>query len=36
VRIEDDVLVAESGPKLLSATAPRTIEEIERWMGSDI
>lgn len=36
VRIEDDVLVTETGPKLLSGTAPRTIEEIERWMGSDI
>ncbi len=32
VRIEDDVLVTESGPKLLSGAAPRTIEEIERWM----
>jgi Xaa-Pro aminopeptidase len=32
VRIEDDVLVTETEPKLLSAGAPRTIEEIERWM----
>lgn len=31
VRIEDDILVTESGPKLLSGGAPRTIEEIERW-----
>jgi Xaa-Pro aminopeptidase len=35
VRIEDDVLVTESGPKLLSGGAPRTIEEIERWMRGD-
>ena len=33
VRIEDDVLVTESGPRLLSGGAPRTIQEIERWMA---
>ena len=33
VRIEDDVLVTAAGPKLLSGAAPRTIEEIERWMA---
>ena len=33
VRIEDDVLVTATGPKLLSGGAPRTIEEIERWMA---
>jgi Xaa-Pro aminopeptidase len=33
VRIEDDILVTETGPKLLSGGAPRTIEEIERWMS---
>jgi len=33
VRIEDDVLVTESGPRLLSGGAPRTIEEIERWQA---
>lgn len=32
VRIEDDVLITATAPKLLSAAAPRTIEEIERWM----
>ncbi|HVE72135.1 MAG TPA: aminopeptidase P family protein [Thermoanaerobaculia bacterium] len=34
VRIEDDVLVTATGPKLLSAGSPRTIEEIERWMAA--
>jgi Xaa-Pro aminopeptidase len=34
VRIEDDVLVTASAPRLLSAAAPRTVEEIERWMAS--
>jgi Xaa-Pro aminopeptidase len=33
VRIEDDVLVTATGPQLLSGAAPRTIEEIERWMS---
>ena len=33
VRIEDDVLVTESGYKLLSARLPRSIEEIERVMA---
>ncbi len=33
VRIEDDVLVTETGGKLLSARLPRTIEEIERIMA---
>jgi Xaa-Pro aminopeptidase len=32
VRIEDDVLVTATEPKLLSGAAPRTVEEIERWM----
>ena len=33
VRIEDDVLVTAGAPRLLSGAAPRTVEEIERWMA---
>ena len=33
VRIEDDVLVTEGDPVILSAEVPRTIEEIEAVMA---
>ena len=33
IRIEDDILVTESGYKILSETAPRTIKEIEILMN---
>ncbi|MBI1749107.1 MAG: aminopeptidase P N-terminal domain-containing protein [Acidobacteria bacterium] len=33
VRIEDDVLVTETGYKVLSARVPRTVEEIEKLMA---
>ncbi len=33
VRIEDDILVTETGAKNLSARAPRTVEEIEKLMA---
>jgi Xaa-Pro aminopeptidase len=33
VRIEDDVLVTDTGCKLLSARLPRTVEEIEKVMA---
>lgn len=32
-RIEDDVLVTETGYKILSARLPRTVEEIEKFMA---
>ena len=34
VRIEDDVLVTDTGCENLSALLPRTVEEIEAWMIS--
>jgi Xaa-Pro aminopeptidase len=33
IRIEDDVLITPGDPKVLSAGAPRTVEEIEAWMA---
>lgn len=33
VRIEDDVLVTADGAERLSASVPRTIAEVEAWMG---
>ena len=34
VRIEDDVLITESGPVILSGEVPRQIDEVEALMGS--
>jgi Xaa-Pro aminopeptidase len=34
VRIEDDVLVTETGVENLSAALPRTADEVEAWMSS--
>ena len=34
IRIEDDVLVTETGVENLSAKLPRHPDEIERWMAS--
>lgn len=33
VRIEDEVLVTETGAVLLTDGLPRTAEEVERWMA---
>ncbi len=35
VRIEDDILIARGGAKILSKNAPREIEAIEQWMAKD-
>ncbi|OQW95642.1 MAG: Xaa-Pro aminopeptidase [Beggiatoa sp. IS2] len=32
IRIEDDVLVTEAGCEVLTASMPKTVEEIEQWM----
>jgi Xaa-Pro aminopeptidase len=32
IRVEDSFLLTETGLKRLSATVPRTIEEVERFM----
>jgi Xaa-Pro aminopeptidase len=34
VRIEDDVLVTETGARYLSDGLPREPEEVERWMAA--
>jgi Xaa-Pro aminopeptidase len=34
VRIEDDVLITETGVDVLSATIPRTVEDVETWVNS--
>ena len=33
IRIEDDVQVTADGARNLSAALPRTVEDIEEWMG---
>ncbi len=35
IRIEDDVLVTESGCEVLTTGLPRTVDEIETWMRQD-
>jgi Xaa-Pro aminopeptidase len=35
IRIEDDVLVTETGCRVLSVGAPRSADELERWMRSE-
>jgi Xaa-Pro aminopeptidase len=34
VRIEDDVVVTDSGVESLSAGIPRTADEVEEWIAS--
>lgn len=33
IRIEDDVLVTRDDPKVLTAAAPKTVDEIQDWMA---
>jgi Xaa-Pro aminopeptidase len=35
IRIEDDVLVTEEGREVLSADAPKTIEDVERAVAQN-
>jgi Xaa-Pro aminopeptidase len=35
IRIEDDVLVTNDGHEVLSIDAPKTVSEIEAWMGEN-
>jgi len=35
VRIEDDVLITDGPPRVLSDGAPRTVADIEAWMAGD-
>jgi Xaa-Pro aminopeptidase len=34
VRIEDDILVTETGAENLSIGIPRTADEVEAWLAS--
>lgn len=36
IRIEDDILITEKGNKILSDTAPKEVEEIEKMMAGKI
>ena len=35
IRIEDDVLITDSGPVVLTANCPKKIDEIEALVGSN-
>jgi Xaa-Pro aminopeptidase len=35
IRIEDDVIVTEHGYRILTASAPKTVEEIEALVGKE-
>jgi Xaa-Pro aminopeptidase len=34
VRIEDDVLITSGAPRVMSASAPRTVRDIEAFMAA--
>ena len=34
VRIEDDIVVTDGAPRVMSAAAPRTVAEVEAWLAS--
>lgn len=35
IRIEDDILVTEGAPEVLTATIPKSVDEVEAWMAGD-
>ena len=35
IRIEDDVLVTETGCEVLTAATPKTVDEVETWMRGE-
>jgi len=36
IRIEDDILITDNGPEVLTAMVPKVIEEIEDIVGSGV
>jgi Xaa-Pro aminopeptidase len=36
IRIEDDILITEDGPVVLSSSCPKEIQEIEKIVGTGV